>query len=148
MQEHINLLRAEIEKLKAVEPLMISNEGYIVIDDAIKQRKRKLAALEAQAAAEKADPFQRAKEILDEFSMWPATRKMAKTVLDYVDQLKAENKRLEAELAKRPVVYVLRCARTGEMVISLLNQEQVDRRKRTYGDDDPYTYEPYTGQQS
>ena len=152
VQEHINLLRAEIEKLKAVEPLMISNEGHIVIDDAIKQRKRKIADLEAQAAAE-ADPFQRAKAVLKTWRERHRLRILDEDlgkVLIYADFILTENRRLEAELAKRPVVYVARHRVDGSLVKArdspiLWLLDEITKAQKV---DSDYLFEPYTGQQS
>ena len=154
-QEHINLLRAEIEKLKAVEPLMISNEGYIVIDDAIKQRKRKLADLEDQAAAE-ADPWAEADKRLARWKEYPACYgPYFVEVADYVEHLETENKRLEAELANAKKTANVQCdirymlqdeAETLKTENAELKAELAKRPVVLYAGNRAYTYEPYTGE--
>lgn len=128
VQEQIEQLRAKVKRVNDFLdeiPEQYLTGGVPIYRHQLEQELARLAALEAQAAAEKADPHAYAKNIVKRWENNEIDSEYmdrAETVARYVRHLEAENKRLEAELARRPVVL--------------------------YAGNRAYTYETYTGQQS
>ena len=185
-QKQIEKLRADIATIQ--QCLSVYKDWQFSYSEsefrqALEEMQAKLAALEAQAAAE-AGLWKVAKETVSDWEQAiPHISNRVSHLIRYVRHLEAETQRLEAklaktastcdmawnmlndknvqnakldgkineleaELARRPVVYNMRCKRTGEMIMGLYTQDQVDRRKREFGEDDAYIYVPCTGQQS
>jgi len=123
-QKQIEQLRADIKTCEeAIKIATAMNSGKMVAYlDAIKIKKAKLAALEAQAAAE-ADLWKIAKATVSDWEqVIHHVSNEVSHLIRYVRHLEAETKRLETELAKRPVVL--------------------------YAGNRAYTYETCTGQKS
>lgn len=154
-------LRADIAAIKAVKDIAVRDDWCNTTQHLIgklNQAEAKLAALEAEEAKkEKDDRWREAKSIFDE---WEQSFKgficTPARATEYVRHLESEVQRLEAELAKRPVVWcarddqgrtAMRTYNTGvnkvDCILALYQTEE--QAKKCWLAE---TAEPYTGEQS
>jgi hypothetical protein len=159
VQEQIEQLRVDIAAIEAAKKLFERNGlTWFVLKAELDGLRNKLADLEAQAAED--DKWRYARAGIVEIQSRPHIFAYSTNVLAYIQHLIDENKRLEAELAKRPVVYVLRHRHTGHLKLyqsvsggfpALLTASEVDDLKAREGFaafNADYEIEPYTGQKS
>lgn len=116
IEQQIQQLRAEIKILDQAAEIAAKMDGCgceaVNQWSASKRKKKQLADLEAQAAAEaKADPQLDSEALnadlanLITLAMLNGINSPEARIVSHIHRLKAENKRLQVELARRPVVW-------------------------------------------
>ena len=159
VQEQIEQLRAKVKRVNDFLdeiPEQYLTGGVPIYRHQLEQELAKLAALEAQAAAE-ADLWALAKKALQDLGKRNHVSDGARAILFYAEHLETENTRLESELAKT--------ASTRDMAFNMLNDKNVQNAQLDgkineleaelarrpvvlYAGNRAYTYETDTGQKS